>query len=111
MSAIAERVAAGAAFLDEYDPDWWRAVNLITLDLNDGGLCILGQRCPQEVLRNFDLDADPENAYVAHLRHLASGGDEFEQYDWAIDHGFISRGPFEPGLTAEWKRVIGERRD
>lgn len=25
MSTIAERVAAGAAFLDERDPDWWRA--------------------------------------------------------------------------------------
>src|SRR6266702_6951872 len=50
MTAIAERAAAGAAFLDEHDPGWWE---------HDGYRCILGQRCPLEL-----PDGGPSRYYL-----------------------------------------------
>ncbi|HTJ37080.1 MAG TPA: hypothetical protein VL738_27960, partial [Dactylosporangium sp.] len=57
-ATIAERVAAGAAFLDEHDPEWWRAdveraIDLDKLNLGHGDACILGQRCPVSQLAAF----------------------------------------------------------
>jgi hypothetical protein len=124
VTAIAERVAAGAAFLDEHDPEWWRpdvdrAIDLERLDLGDASVCILGQRCPLEVLRSFrvssPLAADDEesaDAYDAYFKHL-SGMGSVEGIQWGADHGFtfaIGGQDNWRGLTAEWKRVITERR-
>jgi len=39
----AKRVARGAAYLDEVDPTWYRAVDPDTLELSSGSSCILGQ--------------------------------------------------------------------
>ncbi len=33
MATIAQRVAAGAALLDEKRPGWWRRIDLDTLDI------------------------------------------------------------------------------
>ncbi len=131
MNTIAERVAAGAAFLDEHDPDWWKAdvpnaIDLDGLDLGDGEICILGQRCPLTVLAGYcGLEpgqvgrAHRERSYIAYIRHL-SGLTDRQTFAWAVNHGFNAAGP-EPGdeeerereydaLTAEWKRVITGRR-
>jgi hypothetical protein len=119
---IAERVAAGAAFLDEHDPDWWRedadqAVDLGALNLAHGDRCILGQRCPAEVLARYTAgdagEADPDDryfAYASHLRDLALDGDET---DWTSAHGFALPA-FEngwPELTAAWIALIAGRRE
>lgn len=129
MSTVAERVAAGAAFLDEHDPDWWRAdveraIDLGTLDLSDSASCVLGQRCPVEVLALYaGVDPDDEDkvsiewyqAYSAYVRHL-SGKSYAAIGDWSADHGFTMVGVDLDGrdewadLTYEWKRVITERR-
>ena len=43
MSSLRDRAAAGAAFLDRAEPDWFKRVNPETLDLAHGNLCVLGQ--------------------------------------------------------------------
>ena len=120
MSTITERVAAGAAFLDEHDPEWWRenverAIDLNTLDLDSNRTCVLGQRCPLEVLAAHigagvhDLgDGDRWRGYIAYSRHLSGLRNTA---GWACDHGFNGLDHDEmPILTAEWSRVITERR-
>jgi hypothetical protein len=127
VTGIAERVAAGAAFLDEHDPEWWladveRAIDLEVLDLTRTDECVLGQRCPLEVLGVWvgtDVHElapiDFGEAYDAYARHLSglSGRDRFE---WATGLGFaLARADDRAGgnwldLTDEWTRVITERR-
>ncbi len=124
-----ERVAKGAAFLDEHDPDWWRAdveraINLDTLCMSSTEECILGQRCPLEVLAarvgtSALADTDFCQAYDAYVRHL-SGLTGADVIYWARDHGFtLGDLDFEcdrhrlsgwASLAAEWKRVITGRR-
>jgi hypothetical protein len=123
MSTIteAERVAAGAAYLDEHDPDWWRAdteraIDLGTLDMQAYQDCVLGQRCPLEVLAAHvgiavsaldDIDAIEK--YSAFGHELAP--EDFGTPDWPMEHGFTAYYPGEfRELTGEWKRVITERR-
>lgn len=121
MADVTERVAAGAAWLDENDPDWWRpdvdrAIDLAMLDLAHSGRCVLGQRCPVETLADF-LGAEPDDdegeRYYAYLSSL--GVDE----GWAVARGFCEAAPAAVTaagrgrwrlLTDEWKRVISERR-
>lgn len=113
---ITERVAAGAAFLDEHDPQWWRAdveraIDLDDLDLANGDSCVLGQRCPLEIR------SDNATHFGSWVWILAGSRDESTVEDWATSRGFqVSWGESPNGdraygrLTAEWKRVIGERR-
>ncbi len=120
LSSIAERVALGAAFLDENDPQWWRedvdrAIDLDALNLGLGGRCILGQRCPFE-------DAGKYTAFHAFARVLSGVpldlyGDEDASENaidrWAAPLGFQAHtyGYVEyDELTAEWAKVIREYR-
>lgn len=43
LARAAKRVARGAAYLDDVDPTWYRAVDPDTLELSSGSSCILGQ--------------------------------------------------------------------
>lgn len=121
MSAVTERVAAGAAFLDENDPQWWRedvdrAIDLEALDLGDDRMCVLGQRCPLEVLtayhgtgENAWAVLERDSAYFAYGYQLCGAG---TLLTWAHERGFtalLGLDEFEE-LTAEWARVIRERR-
>jgi hypothetical protein len=119
MNAIAERVAAGAAFLDEHDPDWWRAdvpnaIDLTLLWLGSGGRCILGQRCPLEAGIEID-EYGPESPYAVNagrLSGLPAGSRKVSE--WATPLGFeADLDSFEPEykhLTLEWARTITGRR-
>lgn len=125
MSTITERVALGEAFMNENDPPWWRedtdrAISLDALDLSETDRCVLGQRCPLEVLaarvRRDVGDLAPDDfgaAYLAYAQHL-SGLKGWEFLEWASALGFIApdddRAAWED-LTAEWKSVIRERRE
>lgn len=128
MNAIAERVAAGAAFLDEHDPEWWRpdvdrAIDLDALDLAEPDRCVLGQRCPLEVLAIYlSADVDELNAldmgdgYLAYGAFLSGHAADGEIGRWASELGFTFTTD-DPGdaviwdaLTAEWRKVITERR-
>lgn len=112
-ATIAERVAAGTAFLDEHDPEWWRAdveraIDLDGLDLGTGSRCILGQRCPLETVAPFSEQASALSGIE--WRDETSGA----LYEWASAHGFdfdLNADESEyDALTAEWKRLITERR-
>ena len=43
MSTVTERVADGAAFLDEHQAGWDRDIDLVALDIGSSCECILGQ--------------------------------------------------------------------
>jgi hypothetical protein len=119
IRAIAERVAAGAAFLDEHDPDWWRAdveraIDLNRLDFASGETCVLGQRSP---LPKPDRRSEPYTAYVRYGFVLSGLTNADELWDWGVPLGITA--PLDEhtdpdavhdDLTAEWKRVITERR-
>jgi hypothetical protein len=49
-AAIAQRVAAGAAWLDEHRPGWADRINLDELDLANPCKCVLGQEYGRFVL-------------------------------------------------------------
>jgi hypothetical protein len=131
-ATIPERVAAGAAFLDEHDPGWWRAdveraIDLGTLNLGMSDRCILGQRCPVETLGKYlrarhgmqvteVWDAEDYNywALAYELSGIPESGDpdSLDVVRWSFALGFNSR-PDNldyQELTAEWTRVITERR-
>jgi hypothetical protein len=129
MTTIAERVAAGAAFLDEHDPGWWRAdvpnaIHLDTLDLGSERSCVLGQRCPLEVLRSYaerewgDPDeADPDDRYMAYAYELSKATTMNDAVNWGQERGFVLRNLRSLrnadawlDLTTTWKHVIAERR-
>jgi hypothetical protein len=94
MSTIAERVAAGAAFLDEHDPGWFRRVHVASLRLEDCFSCVLGQLAGRydDGLDEYGLDA---------VRSVDLGFGEL---------GFLVADCNYGALTAEWARVIRERR-
>lgn len=124
MSTITGRVTAGAKFLDEHDPDWWRAdveraIDLRELDLSGGEVCILGQRCPLEMREARPVGETSYSLYATALSGVPKG--EVGALDrWASALGF----QMTPGwvddpdweddeyeaLTNEWRKVITERR-
>ncbi|HEV2376203.1 MAG TPA: hypothetical protein VGS19_29040 [Streptosporangiaceae bacterium] len=100
-ATIAERVAAGAAFLDTRDSGWWQRIDLEHLDLGDGCRCILGQL--------LDDYISVEYVHFRHARHAYGLG-----YPETTDLGFDADpdGPddeFEQ-LTAAWAALIASRR-
>lgn len=105
MSTISERVALGAAFLDEHDPQWWRAdveraIDLDRLDLALEDVCILGQRCPVEA----------DDPYIKFGAMLSGLWNSWEVDRWAVRFGFQAGGLDYDDLTAGWRKVITERR-
>jgi hypothetical protein len=63
IEAIAERVAAGAALLDEKIPGWRDEINIKTLDLVSFRQCILGQLFGHYRDGLEALDVSPEGAF------------------------------------------------
>jgi hypothetical protein len=100
MSTIAERVARGAALLDEREPGWWQRIDLSKLDLASTCRCVLGQ-----LWIDMAIEDDEEDPYNMALRDLSlyHGRDE--------DLGFDREdGEQYPPLTAAWRELIEERR-
>jgi hypothetical protein len=95
VSTIAERVAKGTALLDEKLPGWWRAINLVRLELNDCQDCLLGQ-----LFGDYD-DGLPELG----LSDRAAAESGF------AEPGFLLERTDYPSLGAEWVRVILARRE
>ncbi len=95
MTAIAERVAAGAAFLDEHDPGWDRDVDLATLDLSDCGNCVFGQL---------------QDGYDDGLIEFGLSDQRATELGFA-EAGFLNSDCDYPALTAEWRKIITARRE
>lgn len=99
MATIAQRVAKGAALLDEKIPGWPRMVEVAILDIDDPCKCVLGQ------VRRAQIGDDYYSAYGAMVSalHLI----EEEVYGFGFDawnHDEI------PALTAAWRTLIEARR-
>ncbi|AHH98235.1 hypothetical protein [Kutzneria albida] len=89
--SIEERVARGAALLDEKQPDWFQQIDLDKLKLDCPARCVLGH-----LYGSFD-----RGAFVLGIafKEAAYGFDGFEE------HSELS------ALQAEWVRVITARRE
>lgn len=104
----AERVARGAALLDEQRPGWWSRITN-RLDITCPCRCILGQSFEEEGT-NFGYDNGLEALGPAE-------GDASAVDLWAFEHGFlVDYGrPSDwqadvRDVEAEWIRVIEQRR-
>jgi len=104
MNDVQERVARGAAWLDENRPGWRDAISLQELDMRSGCDCVLGQV--------YATDAIDGDGYHYVLRKLI--GSEIH-YAWAAERGFTLVYSEERELTwlfdwneleEEWRRVI-----
>jgi hypothetical protein len=100
MTTVSERVAAGLALLDDRNPGAAERIDVDRLDIVDCADCMLGQAYGH---------------YLAGLDRLGLSD------EGAIEFGFTaafdeSTTPYEvigqrfDALTAEWRRVIAERR-
>lgn len=96
MSTITERVARGAAWLDNARPNWFREIDLSRLVMTSPCECVIGQLFGDY---NDFIDGD-----------LVEGGFSTET-DWGFRHAFNtgSERQFQ-NLETEWRRVISERR-
>ena len=99
MSAIAERVARGAALLDEKMPGWAERIDLNVLNLASSCRCVLGQLHP-------NLEA-PDDAYLDGLSHL--GVSTTDDSGYGFDTSDEDDGVYER-LTAAWRELIESRR-
>jgi hypothetical protein len=106
VSTITERVAAGAALLDERDPGWWRegithAIDLDRLDMKRGSCCVLGQR---------EGTGSPL-AFLARKRKLRLSTSQAEENGFLSGSAVVEDEATEYAtLTAEWARAIEARR-
>lgn len=108
---IPERVAQGAAWLDEHYPGWERHIDLTRLDLSDPCRCVLGQLAlaitDQEIVDDFFIqDSSPYSWLV--LQQDALPRDKC----WS-DRGFLTyTGPEDwPLLDEAWISLIKLRFD
>lgn len=94
MTTIAERVAAGAAWLDEHRPGWVDRIDLETLDLGDCANCIVGQEFGEIIphrLPEAVRDYNPDLGFDAYAENSRP----------SYTHTLLGR---------EWRRLIEARR-
>jgi hypothetical protein len=103
---VEERVAKGAALLDEREPGWDARIDLGRLALTDCGDCVLGQLDSQRAIRG-EAAAETAGRGPYWTALAALGLTELD----AAAHGFDSSKLGEADLLdAEWRRVIEARR-
>lgn len=110
-TSIAERVLRGVAWLDQHDPGWWREdapeyrdrnaqpIDLDRLDLGDPCGCIFGHRW------GYYGHAPVGDTAAASLGCYSASA---LAADPATRAGVVAE---YAELTAEWRRVIRERRE
>lgn len=108
MATITERVARGAALLDEKLPGWVERIDLDKLNLFDDERCVIGQ------LFTYDPTSESEAFEVGAFDLFGLDYSFNANAPALIEHGFSDRSDVELAifaeLTAEWKRVILARR-
>ena len=98
MTTMRERIEAGAAWLDKRKPLWRSRIDRVTLDLEYGAHCVLGQTFEAEGRK-----AGMFNGYRAVIIGKRLG----EQ--WAYEHGFVDDNDDEEGvLTQAWLAYLAE---
>lgn len=107
------RVNAGISLLDEKWPEWWRAVNVVRLNIASGNSCLTAQAAQilgigEDWMTGMDYFALDDESYILHGFNGEStpfiagkwqeGWEEYEHEDACAV------------LTALWKNAIRERR-
>jgi hypothetical protein len=98
---VAERVAAGVAWLDEHEPGWETLMNVLDLEMSVSCRCVLGQVYADDAEHSFYQDGF---AYGISAHDIG--------FETGIALGFDAdtRMPDNwEALTAEWRRVIQAR--
>ena len=98
-ATIAERVARGAAYLDEREPGWWQRIDLDALDLAVPCKCVLGQLDGGRHGKNW--------AKIVKAFGLRFGSTEGERF--AIALGFDRHRETGAELTDAWRALISAR--
>jgi hypothetical protein len=125
--SVQERVVRGTQWLDHVRPGWRDSLELGTLDLSNGGQCVLGQVFSEEAAAHAGRRMC---GYTYVLTVLLSHADWLDCPDWPSAHGFegeqppiaaweealTGSGPADAGdelaaLEAEWRRMIHVPRD
>lgn len=111
---ITERVAQGAALLDEKLPGWHERIDVGRLDLGDTCDCILGQEFASHPDVDVDNDWSGTSPFDIGVRELFAAP-WYASAGQAEAHGFDAIGKLGrmaevDALTAEWRRVILARR-
>ncbi len=102
MKTIAERVARGAALLDEKLPGWWQRIDLEALTMRDTCMCILGQLFGNEEDRLED-DGYWQGLHDLNIPRFGAAH--------AAEYGFADEDPFAyEALDVEWCELIESRR-
>lgn len=108
---VAERVALGAALLDERRPGWWERTDVVRLNMSDACNCMLGQEFQRELTQqDRELELSPYAIGIIGLADITPG--TWESVCFAREHGFEyeeTSGEYK-ALRAEWIRVIEQRR-
>ena len=115
---IAVRVAAGCAWLEETDPGWWRQdaprrgkgggpIDLDELRMADPCNCVLGQRWGDYYYARIALD---EAVAMGFDTESGSTGTWYGLDARAVAERSAAMSTEFDELTAEWTRVITERR-
>lgn len=93
-------IRRGATLLDEKRPGWREKVDPDVLDLDSGGLCVLGQAYGQYDIGHHELTGDPDPGLASLVRH-----------GWAEQHGFwrsfsLTYDAQTAKLEDEWKAYL-----
>lgn len=109
LPSVAERVAAGAALLDEHRPGWDRVgVSLDGLDMADCHDCVLGQMFGHysHAFRRFNADWTIANGILVDGQAMPLGFAAYTEDDGTdaeVDAEYAE-------LTAAWRTLIETRR-
>lgn len=99
LSTVADRVAAGAAWLDDHQPGWVDRIDAAQLDLEDCKECVLGQ-----------LFGD----FAVAVRHQFGNDDEMvSRLGFEIPVSVMGRGDVSgryAELTETWRELIAAER-
>lgn len=112
-ATITERVAAGAAFLDEREPGWLYRIDLARLDLHAPCKCVLGQLATD---KHFDLGtwswSEICSVFGISVFDPAAAQSDYDlgfNAAWPLGDEVTSLADYA-ALTAEWRRYIEARR-
>jgi len=88
MASVEERVAAGAALLDERKPDWFKSIDCAALEISSCNRCICGQ-----------LYGD-----------YSTGTGALGVAARASEYGFVVNGGTADEFNEAWREAIAQRR-
>lgn len=106
VEVIKERVARGAARLDEVKPDWRSSVNVSRLDMEDSYQCVLGQAFWSYGHGLVCLEIQAGEGSVGHGFILAST-EMVDLYPEALERGIDEE---QEILTALWVEEINKEK-